>query len=165
MGDISFSIEHQGQDQWCWAAVTVSICEYYKDPSPSDQCDFVNQIFGPIRGDTDCCQEGGSDSCNMPWSLSNALSTVGHLAPPVRGVVSFDDLNEEIEVHQRPVAVRITLSDLDATHFIVVVGCEQTADGGQWVKIADPSGAAGNIASIEYSALVDRLWDESYFTT
>lgn len=170
MGDVTFSIEHQKQDQWCWAAVTISICKSYSDPAWQQQCDLVNQIFAPIRGGTDCCQDGGSNSCNMSWSLSDALSTVGHLAPPVQGVVSFEDLNEEIEVNQRPVAIRVMFADLNTAHFIVLVGCEQTAEGGQWVKIADPSGTAGNITSIEYSALLDNyrpsaLWDESYFTT
>jgi hypothetical protein len=89
---------------------------------------------------------------------------------PVRGVVAFADLMQEIEVGQRPVAVRITFADLVTAHFVVLTGCAQTQDGQQWVKVADPSLATGNITTIEYTALMNdyrpqATWDESYFTT
>jgi hypothetical protein len=168
--DIVFSIEHQKQDQWCWAAVAISICHFYKDQTWQEQCDLVNDIFAPIRGDTDCCQSGSSLPCNMSWTLSVVLNDAQHLAPPIRGVASFDDLMQEIEVGQRPVAVRIMFSDLITAHFMVLVGCAQTPDGKQWIKVADPTLAAGNLATIEYAALLNdyrpgATWDESYFTT
>jgi hypothetical protein len=106
----------------------------------------------------------------MSWTLSIVLNTVHHLAQPVRGVVTFADLTQEIEVNQRPVAARIMFSDLLTAHFVVLVGCATTPDGKQWVKVADPSLATGNITSIEYSALLTdyrpgAAWNESYFTT
>lgn len=170
MPDLSFSIEQQEQDQWCWAAVAHSLCEFFADNRWTDQCDLVNDIFGPIRGGTDCCANGDTLPCNMSWSLSIVLNTVQHLAPPVRGVVAFADLTQEIEVAQRPVAIRIMFSDLLTAHFVVLVGCATTADGRQWVKVADPSLATGNVTTIEYSTLLTDYrpganWDESYFTS
>ena len=166
----SFSIEHQKQDQWCWAAVTLAICQLYGDDTWQEQCEVVNDIFAPIRGGVDCCQNGGTLPCNMSWTLSVVLNTANHLNPPIRRVVSFADLMQEIEVSQRPVAIRIMFSDLVTAHFIVLVGCAQTQDGRQWVKVADPSLATGNITTIEYSTLPNNYrpgatWDESYFTT
>jgi hypothetical protein len=167
--DITFSIEQQEHDQWCWAAVALSLCNFYGDDSWPEQCDLVNDIFAPIRGSTDCCQDGDTLPCNMSWSLSIVLNTVHHLALPIRGVVTFDDLTQEIEVGQRPVAARFMFSDLLTAHFIVLVGCAKTPDGKQWVKVADPSLATGNITSIEYSTLLSdyrpgATWNESYFT-
>lgn len=166
----SFSIEHQKQDQWCWAAVTLGICRFYSDQTWQQQCDVVNDIFAPIRGSTDCCQNGSTLPCNMSWSLSVVLNTANHLSPPIRGVVAFADLAKEIEVGQRPVAVRLTFSDLNTAHFIVLTGCAQTPDGRQWVRVADPSLATGNVTTIEYGMLLNNYrpgatWDESYFTT
>ena len=170
MQDIdSFSVEHQKQDQWCWAAVTLGICRFYGDKTWQQQCDLVNDTFAPIRGNTDCCQSGSTLPCNMSWTLSIVLNMTNHLAPPIRGAVTFADLMQEIETGQRPVAVRITFSDLITAHFIVLTGCVQTSDGRQWVKVADPSLATGNLTTIEYGALLNdyrpgATWDESYFT-
>jgi Papain-like cysteine protease AvrRpt2 len=170
VGDLVFSIEHQQQDQWCWAAVAISVCHHYNDQRWQQQCDLVNKIFAPIRGSDDCCQDGTSDNCNIPWSLSDALNTTGHLVQPVQGVVSFEDLRQEIEVRQRPVAIRITFSDLIAHHFVVIAGCMQTANGKQWVRVADPSQLTGDATSIEYASLLNdyrpgATWDESYFSS
>jgi hypothetical protein len=166
----SFSIEHQKQDQWCWAAVALGICRFYGDQTWQQQCDVVNDVFAPIRGGIDCCQNGSTLPCNMSWTLSVVLNTANRLAPPIRGVVAFTDLMQEIEVQQRPVAVRITFSDLNIAHFLVLTGCAQTPDGKQWVKLADPSLATGIVSTIEYSTLLSNyrpgaIWDESYFTT
>jgi hypothetical protein len=166
----SFSLEHQQQDQWCWAAVTLGICGFYGDQTWQQQCDVVNDIFAAIRGSVDCCQNGRTLPCNMSWTLSVVLNSANHLNTPIRGVVTFADLMQEIEVGHRPVAIRIMFSDLVTAHFIVLVGCAQTADGKQWVKIADPSLATGSVTTIEYSALTNNYrpgstWDESYFTT
>jgi len=165
----SFSIEHQKQDQWCWAAVALGVCLFYSDQTWQQQCEVVNDIFAQIRGATDCCQSGSTFPCNMSWTLSVVLNTARHLTQPIRGVVTFADLLQEIEVGQRPVAIRIIFSDLNTAHFIVLTGCAQTSDGRQWVKVADPSLATGNVTTIEYSALVNEYrpgatWDESYFT-
>jgi hypothetical protein len=166
----SFSVEHQEQDQWCWAAAALAICHFYGDQTWQQQCDLVNDIFSPIRGSTDCCQNGSTLPCNMSWTLSVVLNTANRLAQPIRGIVFFADLVQEIEVGQRPVALRMTFADLNTAHFIVLAGCAETADGRQWVKVADPSNATGIIATIEYTTLINdyrpgATWDESYFTT
>jgi Papain-like cysteine protease AvrRpt2 len=170
VGNLTFSIEHQDQDQWCWAAVTISICRFYKDQRWQHQCNLVNEILSSILGGVDCCEDGASDNCNISFSLSDVLNTTGHLVQLVQGVVSFEDLNQEIEVRQRPLAIRIVFSDFITRHFIVVVGCMQTPDGKQWVKVADPSQSTGNTTSIEYTSLLNdyrpgATWDQSYFSS
>jgi hypothetical protein len=170
MGDLSFSIEHQQHDQWCWAAVAISICRFCNVARWSEQCDLVNEIFAAVRGGDVCCQDGDSDNCNVPWSLSDVLNTAGLLSQPTQGVVSFDDLSQQIEGRGKPVALRVIFADLMTRHFIVVVGCSKTDDGQQWVRVADPSWATGNSTSIEYADLLssyreNAAWDESYFLT
>lgn len=162
-------MEHQKQDQWCWAAVTLAICQFYGDQTWQQQCDVVNDIFAEIRGAADCCQNCGTLPCNMSWTLSVVLNSANRLNAPIRSVLDFDDLMQEIEIGQRPVAIRIMFSDLNTAHFVVLVGCAQTPDGKQWVRVADPSLATGNVTTIEYSALPNNYrdgatWDESYFT-
>jgi papain like cysteine protease AvrRpt2 len=169
MGDLAISIEQQQQNQWCWAAIALSICRFCNDQRWQQQCELVNKILKPILGGDDCCQDGTSDNCNISWSLSDVLNTTGHLAQPAQAVVLFENLQREIDVRQKPVAIRIVFSDLVTRHFIVVVGCSQSTDGTQWVKVADPSQPKGNVTSLEYASLQNgyrpgATWDESYFT-
>ncbi len=108
--------------------------------------------------------------CNMAWSLSSVLNDANHLVQPIRGVVPFADLEQEIETGQRPVAARLTFSDINSSHFVVLIGCTETPDGKEWIKVADPSPVAGNVKTIAYDTLMNdyrpgALWDESYFTT
>jgi hypothetical protein len=169
VADLPFLIDHQMQDQWCWAAVAIGVCRFYNDQKWRQQCDLVNAIFAPIRGDTDCCEDGDTSNCNMPWALDVVLNTAGHLVQPVRGPLTFEELKQQILVQKRPLAVRIMLADLMTTHFVVVIGCDEAGDGGQWVKVADPGGSTGNTNTIEYAALLNDYkpganWDQSYLT-
>jgi len=169
MGELKkpFRIQHQEQDQWCWAAVTASVCVFYEDAAHQQQCGLANHFLETVRGGTDCCSDGSSDDCNVPFGLADALRELGRLNPPVRGPLTFQDLGQQIEAN-RPIGVRIQLADFSA-HFIVVTACEETSDGRQWVKIADPGGVAGNVVTLEYEELVSNFrpgatWDESYLT-
>ena len=165
MAVLEFHIEHQAKDQWCWAAVAASVCRFYQDAQTQTQCGLANQFLSPGE---DCCQDDASDNCNTPFALDIVLNQLRHLVQPSRGVVQFEELDHEVAVNQRPVAVRVMLSDLLTSHFVVVVGCAIEA-GIEIVKVADPSDATGNMTSIPYSALANdyrpgALWDQTYFT-
>jgi hypothetical protein len=166
MSVLDFRIEHQAKDQWCWAAVAASICGFYRDEEVQTQCGLANRFLFPGE---DCCQEGASENCNIPFSLEIVLNQLRHLVQPKRGVVTFGDLDQEVTAKQRPVVIRIVFSDMLASHFLVVTGCAMETGGNQIVKVADPSEATGNMTSIAYSALVNdyrpgATWDETYFT-
>jgi hypothetical protein len=127
----------------------------------------VNDVFSEIRDGVDCCADGGSINCNMQWALDVVLNTAGHLAQSAQATVAFADLTQELLAH-RPIAVRVMFADLTA-HFVVVVGCDEGVDGTQWVRVADPSGATGNVSTITYAALVNgyrpgAMWDQTYYT-
>jgi hypothetical protein len=165
MAVLDFRIEHQARDQWCWAAVTASICGFYQDDTVPTQCGLANQFLFPGE---DCCQPSASDNCNIPFALDVVLNQFRHLVQPPQGTVAFEDLDHEITEKQQPVAVRIIFSDLTA-HFVVVIGCAIDDSGTQVLKIADPSKAGGNVTSIGYSALKNdyrpgATWDQTYFT-
>jgi Papain-like cysteine protease AvrRpt2 len=166
MAVLDFRIEHQAQDQWCWAAVAASICRFYEDETVQTECGLANRFLSP---GTDCCRDGKSDDCNIPFALDLVLNQLQHLVQPPRGVVAVEDLSREITVNQRPVALRIMFSDGFTAHFVVIIGCATEESGAQVVKVANPSDATGSVTSIEYSALVSdyrpgATWDQTYFT-
>lgn len=166
MADLNFQIQQQGRDQWCWAAVASSISGFYQDETVPTQCGLATQFLAVAE---DCCQPDASDSCNVPFALDIVLNQLGHLVQPTRGVVSFEDLNGEITENQQPVVARIMFSDFVTAHFVVLIGCAIDDNGAQMLKVADPSEAAGNVTSIEYSAFMNdyrpgAIWDQTYFT-
>jgi hypothetical protein len=59
---LKFTMQHQLQSEWCWAAVSVSVAHYYDARSPWTRCKMVNAQ----TGNTTCCENGGSDACNQP---------------------------------------------------------------------------------------------------
>lgn len=165
--DRPFRIQHQEQDMWCWAAVAASLCVFYQDDTGRKQCDLANRFLEPVRNGVDCCSNGSSADCNVTFSFPDAIDELGHFDSTLSGPLSFEDVGNQISAN-RPVAVRIKFAD-SSGHVIVLAGSEETSDGRQWVKVADPSGASGNLVTLEYKDVVDNYrpeatWDETYLT-
>jgi hypothetical protein len=99
---LCFTMQHQEQTQWCWSATATSVALYYNAASDWTQCSLVNAELGR----SDCCNAPSSDPCNKPWTLSTALTRVGHIASVTGGSTGFADLRTEID-SGRPLGVRI----------------------------------------------------------
>jgi Papain-like cysteine protease AvrRpt2 len=69
---IQFKMQHQEQDEWCWAANAVSAARYLGGKALS-QCALVNDELGRKS----CCSHGDSEECNQPYYLEDALSAAG----------------------------------------------------------------------------------------
>lgn|SRR2546425_3447556 len=126
-----FSEETQQQDQWCWAAVTVSISHFYDAASDWTQCTLVNAELSR----SDCCWNGSTLSCNRPWTLERPLSRTNNLNWMDGSAAAFPDVVTEIDNH-RPLGCRVGWS-AGGGHFVVVHGYSDGANG-SWVSVADP---------------------------
>jgi hypothetical protein len=113
----------QEQDLWCWAAVGVSMSEYYGHGSLT-QCAFVRRALG-------------SGSCpNMTFSLSAALDTVPCLVPPpIGGILELEDLRNQL-AFGFPVCLRLVLEN-GLGHVVVAVRCSLGSDA--FVTLLDPA--------------------------
>lgn len=167
MAILDFTIQPQDKDQWCWAAVTSSICDFYGDQQSHTQCELANRFLAPVLlPGEDPCQNDADDS-NIPFALDLALNQMHHLVQPTRGRISFQELDQQISQNQSPVPIRIMFSDGFTAHFVVVFGCVTDSSGNQMVKVADPGD--GSVVSVPFSALGDDFkpgasWDQTYFT-
>src|SRR5690242_18625633 len=125
-----FQIQTQEQDQWCWAAVSVSVARYFDPTCMLTQCDVAHNVVGQ-----DCCSAPAL--CNSPQPLQNALALeeVGSLRDVQPRTLSFDDVADEIR-KGFPIAVRIEWFG-GGGHFLVIRGCRQ-GPGIQLLNIADP---------------------------
>lgn len=98
-----FSIQHQQQTEWCWAATTCSISAFFDPNTQWTQCKLVNAEFGR----NDCCGNGSSNDCNQPWYPDKALNRTGNLQSCLAGAVSIDDIVKEID-NNHPINVVIS---------------------------------------------------------
>jgi hypothetical protein len=94
------TVEAQQQTQWCWAAVANSVSHFYDAASTWTQCTIVNAELGQ----TTCCTNGSSSSCNKPWYLDKALTRVGCFLSIASGTLSFATIKTLINSGRPPCA-------------------------------------------------------------
>jgi len=132
--DLSFVMEPQAQDNWCWAAVAASVAAFYSSTTPWTQCALAD---AELQRD-DCCGDGASVPCNVPWYLDTSLARVGRLNGWTDGASSFAAVIDEIDAGN-PLCARTAWEDGSA-HFVALVGYIRA--GGEFaedfVRVADP---------------------------
>jgi len=123
-----FEIETQEFDQWCWAAVAVSVERYLSNQIHNvKQCDLAGQVLG-----TTCCP--GRVACNRAERLQTALKKIGQ-SPEISGPLNFPQVQKQIR-DGYPIGVRIEWRNGSA-HFVIIRGY-RSAGGAQILNIADP---------------------------
>ena len=137
--NLQFAIQKQEHSNWCWAAVAVSVADFY-DKTSRRQCDLVNQR----RGLKTCCSEpDGSDTkrCDQPDHLEQALSDLNHFSEQV-GVLTFREVQNEI-VLGRVMGIRIAWPPPPPQdhvgHAITLDGYYVTDSGERYVIGKDPA--------------------------
>jgi hypothetical protein len=166
----NFAIEHQSQDQWCWAAICISVFRFFNDQRWPTQCALVNDTFRDVLAGDDCCQDGTSVDCDRSWDVGLVLFNNGHMVlPQIEGPMDFGALTLEIVNNQSPVVIRVQFDDGVTDHFVAIVGCAADTDGKQIIQIADPSCAAGNFSKFEFDNFPGNYrpgttWVNSYRT-
>lgn len=159
---LNFVIQHQEQRLWCWAAVTVSIFDFYRNGS-SRQCDVVNIE----KGLTDCCVNGSVTPCNEVGPLGRPLDRNHNLNVISPGPTALAILKIEID-NGRPVGCRVEWSRSGA-HFMVVYGYGDSLVNGvviNTIEIADPSYdySIQNLDTFPSKYHGGKGWSHSYFT-
>jgi len=165
MPDLPFQMQKQEQTNWCWAAVSASVAIFNHDPAWR-QCTVVNTVLNAILTGADCCTDGSSPSCNIPFDLRASLLRINHLAQAFAGPLPFANVQAQIQ-SGRPIGCRI-LSPGPVAHFIAIIGCAQTA-AGPFVTVADPDTVAPETTTLSYADLLTRYipnsrWDQTYLT-
>lgn len=154
---LPFIMQHQEQDQWCWAAVSVSVAAYYGDAAWT-QCEVVNLELAGV----DCCGNGAAtDGCNKPWSLEKALRRVTHLRAAVPSRVDLADVRRDVDA-RFVVGVRIGWGH-GGGHFVVIAGY----GAGKMIDVEDPwygpGTYDGDAFAVGYQG--DGSWTHTYWTT
>ncbi len=158
MAEIGFSMQHQQQSNWCWAATATSVALFYHDWGWT-QCQVANAELGR----TDCCGAGASGPCNVYGFLDRALTVVGHFDRWVGGVASIAEIQTEV-TSARPLGIRVAWSGGGA-HFLCIIG--QYSDGGiDFVTVDDPifDRSDVNYATLQTAYQGTGAWTDTYYT-
>ncbi|MFC0515987.1 papain-like cysteine protease family protein [Mucilaginibacter angelicae] len=127
---LTFRIQCQEQDQWCWAAVANSVSHFYTVPSAWTQCTVASTCLNR----QDCCNDPAG--CNQPWYLDRALQTTQNFRAPVQaGTLTPQAIQTEIDAG-RVIGVRIGWNP-SGGHFVTIYGYNDTP-GTFYVYVGDP---------------------------
>ena len=136
-----FKIQPQERDNWCWAAIAVSVADSFSHPArtPDSQCRVATRVLGVGN----CCPSGQApDASDVPLPLETALRAAG--VPPrltTGPLANFDAVTAEID-QNKPFCVRIGPSKgkLGIGHFLVVHGYWRAPSGKNYLILSDPNG-------------------------
>jgi hypothetical protein len=133
---LNFTMQHQQQTNWCWAATSVSVSAYFNPATTWTQCKLVNAEFGRA----DCCTNGSSTDCNRgvgslgPYnSSSGPLTKTGNLTSCSWAAGSKADIAREI-IKGLPLCVGVYWSG-GGGHALAIIGLNC---GLNMVAVADP---------------------------
>jgi Papain-like cysteine protease AvrRpt2 len=155
---LNLTMQHQLQDNWCWAAVSTSVAHFFGNTTWT-QCVVVSKEVD----DGACCTDGSSKKCNVPWRLDNALRRVKVLKKKSNGMPGkLDGVRGELDAG-RPVCIRIGWSG-GGGHFIAIEGYRD--DSGS-VAIEDPWHGTSDVPISVFRAgryQGTGSWTHTYYT-
>lgn len=156
-----FSVQLQVQTQWCWAAVSTSVAEFFALGTWS-QCKVAAAEFAPLN----CCGVDGSRGCNQPWYLDRALTRVGHFDRRTAPNAPFTDVQREVN-SGRPVGCRIGWANNGGGHFMAIGGWLVASDGTEFVDVYDPIFQFSQMPYVDFCSSYRNpgdTWTHTYFT-
>lgn len=160
---LPLTIQMQVHSDWCWAAVTASISQFYRANSRWTQCSIADAALGR----QDCCGTGGPDPnmCNRPFYLETALDVTGHLLKVEPHDLTITEVQAELS-NGRPLCCRIEWSDRTG-HFLSIIDCFFGQSGDVYLSIADPIFLETQILFQDFASAYQTgaSWTHSYFTT
>ena len=153
---LRFVMQRQTQGNWCWAATSVSIANYYGTTGWT-QCSMANAELGR----SDCCGGGASGPCNVYGTLNTSINRTGHFVSMSGGTATYAQVEAQM-LANRPLGIRVAWSGGGA-HFICATGTED--DGSVWVSDC----GSGITSLVAYDTLRTAYngsgsWTHTYYT-
>lgn len=145
--DLAYFQQTQQQSNWCWAAVTASLCVFYG--RFMTQCLVASRIFRGKNSQT-CCETPSDSGCNQVLLTELALSSFKLLKEAIDAPISFTKVRGQIDLG-RPVSCSIRWPS-GGGHAVVLDGYIQASAGeGDFVSVQDPGTSADAVCML-YSA-------------
>jgi hypothetical protein len=148
-------MQTQIEDEWCWAAVAVSVDHYFDSQSTKTQC----QVAQAVLNNAGCC--GNQDSCDQPAKLQDALGQragVGRLDQVLPRYLQFSEIQDKLKANL-PVCVRIGWAK-GGGHFVAIDGWSGSPASPQ-VHVVDPLFAD---STVDYNEFVSAYQGSGRWT-
>lgn len=145
--NIGVARQRQIGDNWCWAAVSVSIRNFQRPASPLAQCELAKIQLTH----TDCCTEPLPKDCDKKSRLEVALQNAGVAADNRKGSLSFNDLKQRL-LANKPVCCAIRWAS-GGFHFVQIDGFVEGGPRGNEVIVNDSLNPGGRMT---YDALLRK---------
>jgi hypothetical protein len=162
-----FEMEWQELQEWCWAAVAVSVRKYLNGDVPNwTQPSLATPVLRAehqISPAVDC--DANPDLCDFGAALDDAALQTGNLAPQgtlVDQFLTFESIVKWVD-QKMPIGARIAWFGGGA-HFIAIDGYRDAGAAGKMVHIQDPFFGP---ALLSYDDLVSNyppggVWQDTY---
>ena len=158
----NFQIETQEKLNWCWAAVSATVSQYFYPDISLTQVDIANQLM-----DSTTCGQG--EGCDKAEALQDALDAAKTLlnnpliCQVINGSLSFQNVQAQID-SGKPVCARILWGGGPLSHFVMISGYAISQSGEAWVDISDPYFVDSTVPyDLFVSAYLDSgAWVETY---
>jgi len=165
-----FAMQYQRQNQWCWAALAVSVAQYYTPTSTVTQCSMATWAFGNAAK-VDCCtaQAGPLYPCNQPYQVDTALAYLGNLNPPtLNQSLLFSDVVNQIFA-ATPIGIRIVWQGGgNVGHALCITGydCTDPSAANALIELKDPTYGATLVTFVGFPANYHngQAWTHTYLT-
>jgi hypothetical protein len=146
----------QEQINWCWAAITQTVQEYYAGFTER-QCKMVTQIVRDNNTEYCCDKIMAATQCNQAYFLNRILKKHSLLSQYQAQIISLDAIEKEIN-KDSPLSIRIKFEETG--HYLLLYGQAK-----EYLYIYDPK--TKDKAIYSYSSLKkykDGTWTHTYFT-
>ena len=152
---LHFVMQTQQENNWCWAATTSSVSNFFNSSSTWTQCAVASKCLGST-----CCV--APTPCDKTFTLDGPLGWTGNLQGiPVPGNGSQTDVQTQID-GGNPVCCHISWSG-GGGHFVAISGYDWNSGD---VFVEDPfyGSHAVPLATFISSYRGSGTWDYTYYT-
>ena len=158
---IGFVMQVQEHSNWCWAAVTASVCDNRGDTDPqhTTQWQLAVRFLGPEHCTLPEPSYDASWSGNQPFELRTSLCDLKRL-DHTDDMLDMGKIAGEIG-QRRPICLFIRLPTFG--HCVAITGCDQATNT---VYISDPDRDRRHEGPVALDQLGQHLggqWQSSYF--
>jgi hypothetical protein len=156
---LGFVMEEQTENNWCWAATTKAVSDFYTPGSPISQCDVAGRVKL-----TDCCRNPSGSPCNEYAFLSDALQKTMNFEDFKTGVITWSKIRDEISAG-KIVCAYIRWDNSTAGHYVAVYGVGGIGERTKWVYVRDPDGEDKPMTYARFKTYEGQgRWLNTYFT-
>lgn len=152
---LNFQIQTQQHSNWCWAATTASVSDFYQNPAAWTQCQVAAACL--FR---QCC--ASPTPCDVVFTLDGPLKEVSHLKNVVPSAITAQAVHSEIN-SGRVVCCHISWPGTLGGHFVAISGYDT---GTNDLLIEDSLTGTHQLpyATFKSAYAGNGVWDYTYCT-